>query len=228
MKNVTKPRLLLTGTYETGWSGVLGDFADGPRGRKDAGTALDEIYEHNRNLFDWNGSRPDVLLEGDVTIERIFADGSRQALTRIPGAMDDYPQTLDEAKLQEAKRVMAFLGEVKNGIGQPIWPWTDPLTTLELRADRIRLQVLQGTHQTDEKSSILNKVEDVLAKDRAGQTAERLEARLPAVSTWAPPKHSSGSDGPRMVIGGEVWNPREEVQAQPTAVHQAPLQRLRL
>lgn len=228
MKNVTKPRLLLTGTYETGWSGVLGDFADGPRGRNDAGTALDEIYEHNRNLSDWNGSRPGVLLDGDVTIERVFADGSRQALTRIPGAMDDYPQTLDEAKLQEAKRVMAFLGEVKNGFGQAIWPSTDPLTTLELRADRIRLQVLQGNHQTDEKSSILNKVEDVLAKDRAGQTAERLEARLPAVSAWAPPAQGSKSDGPRMVIGGAVWNARDEVQTQPVAVQEVPRQRLRL
>jgi hypothetical protein len=189
---------------------------------------LDEIYERNRNLSDWNESRPGVLLEGDVTIERVFADGSRQTLTRIPGTTDDYPLTLDDAKLQEAKRVMAFLGEVKNGIGQAIRPSTDPLTTLESRADRIRLQVLQGTHQTDEKSSILNKVEDVLAKDRAGQAAEHLEARLPAVSAWAPPALGSRSDGPRMVIGGEVWNPRDDVQAQPAAVHQAPRQRLRL
>jgi hypothetical protein len=186
---------------------------------------LDEIYERNRNLSDWNESRPGVLLEGDLTIERVFADGSRQALTRIPGTTDDYPLTLDDAKLQEAKRVMAFLGEVKNGIGQAIRPSTDPLTTLESRADRIRSQ---GNYQDDEKSLILNKVEDVLAKDRAGQAAEHLEARLPAVSTWSPPKHSSGSDGPRMVIGGEVWNPREEVQAQPAAIHQAPRQRLRL
>lgn len=52
MKNVAKPRLLLTANYENGWNGVLGDFADGPRGRSDAGTALDEIYERNRNLSD--------------------------------------------------------------------------------------------------------------------------------------------------------------------------------
>ena len=41
------------------------------------------------------------------------------------------------------------------------------------------------------------------------------------------PHHSSPSTPP-MVIGGAVWNARDEVQTQPAAVQEAPRQRLRL
>lgn len=97
--------------------------------------------------------------------------------------------------------------------------------------------------------NLVKKGADILAKDDSGKTAsfhafhqevrtflmtaeaqarqQLLEAKLPAVSEWAPPKRQS-SDGPRMVIGGEVWNPRDDVQAQPVAAQQAPRQRMRL
>lgn len=91
---------------------------------------------------------------------------------------------------------------------------------------------------------------DVLLKDHDGKTAaahaedpeirtfmlstqahkrqQLLEARLPTVNEWAPPKRQ-GNDGPCMVIGDKVWNPKEEAQAQsPAAIQQAPRQRMRL
>lgn len=97
--------------------------------------------------------------------------------------------------------------------------------------------------------NLVKKGADILAKDGNGKTAsfrafhqevhtflvtaeaqarqQLLEAKLPAVNEWAPPKRQ-GNDGPRMVIGGEVWNPRDDVQAQPVAAQQAPRHRMRL
>lgn len=61
---------------------------------------------------------------------------------------------------------------------------------------------------------------------RATERQKHLEERLNQAPAAAP--HASGPNTPSMVIGGAVWNPREEVQAQPAAVQQAPRQRMRL
>ena len=62
----------------------------------------------------------------------------------------------------------------------------------------------------------------------AHKRQQLLEARLPTVNEWAPPKRQ-GNDGPCMVIGDKVWNPKEEAQAQSSAaVQEAPRQRMRL
>lgn len=98
--------------------------------------------------------------------------------------------------------------------------------------------------------NLVKKGADILAKDGNGKTAsfrafhqevhtflmtaeanarqQWLEARLPTVNEWAPPKRQ-GNDGPCMVIGDKIWNPKEEAQAQShAAVQEAPRQRMRL
>ncbi|WHL19928.1 hypothetical protein [Stenotrophomonas acidaminiphila] len=61
---------------------------------------------------------------------------------------------------------------------------------------------------------------------RATERQKHLEERLNQAPSAA--AYASSRSTPPMVIGGAVWNPREEVQAQPAAVQEAPRQRMRL
>lgn len=61
---------------------------------------------------------------------------------------------------------------------------------------------------------------------RATERQHHLEERLNKASSAAP--HTSSPSTRSMVIGGVVWNAREDVKAQPAIVQQAPRQRLRL
>lgn len=61
---------------------------------------------------------------------------------------------------------------------------------------------------------------------RATERQQHLQERLNQAPSAAP--HLSSPSTPSMVIGGAVWNAREEVQAQPATVQQAPRQRMRL
>ena len=61
---------------------------------------------------------------------------------------------------------------------------------------------------------------------RATERQKHLQERLNQAPS-ATPRASSPST-PSMVIGGAVWNARDEVQTQPAAVQEAPRQRLRL
>ncbi|MBB3277377.1 ankyrin repeat domain-containing protein [Pseudoxanthomonas sp. OG2] len=61
---------------------------------------------------------------------------------------------------------------------------------------------------------------------RATERQQHLEERLNQAPSAA--LHASSPSTPSMVIGGEVWNAREDVQVQPTAVQQSLRQRLRL
>jgi len=61
---------------------------------------------------------------------------------------------------------------------------------------------------------------------RAAERQHHLQEQLNQAPSAAP--HTSSPSTPSMVIGGAVWNAREEVQAQPVAGQQAPRQRIRL
>lgn len=91
---------------------------------------------------------------------------------------------------------------------------------------------------------------DILAKNDKGKTASfyafhqevqahlvtaeaqarqhRLEAKIQEVGELAPSKRQS-SDGPCLIVGGDLFNPREVAKAPaPTALQEPPLQRMRL
>ena len=61
---------------------------------------------------------------------------------------------------------------------------------------------------------------------RATERQQHLEERLNQAPPAAP--HPSSPSTPSMVIGGAVWNARDDVHAQPAAVQEAPRQRMRL
>ncbi len=61
---------------------------------------------------------------------------------------------------------------------------------------------------------------------RATERQKHLEERLNQAPSAA--AYASSRSTPPMVIGGAVWNARDEVQTQPAAVKEAPRQRLRL
>jgi len=85
-----------------------------------------------------------------------------------------------------------------------------------------------GNRKTASFRAFHQEVHTFLMTAEANARQQWLEARLPTVNEWAPPKRQ-GNDGPCMVIGDKIWNPKEEAQAQsPAAVQQAPRQRMRL
>ena len=61
---------------------------------------------------------------------------------------------------------------------------------------------------------------------RATERQKHLEERLNQAPAAAP--HASGPNTPPMVIGGAVWNARDDVQGELVAAQQAPRQRMRL
>ena len=127
MNTSIKPRLEIyaTNTNDEKDRILIGDFVDGSRGRKDAHRSLnDELKELEVRAVLY----PQITLN-DVAVERVFSDGYRQPLLRVPGSeADGYPTTGDEALAMECRRSRAFLDGKNAQVGSP------PLTRLEERA----------------------------------------------------------------------------------------------
>ncbi len=215
MSSTPTPRLHLTARYRNGTQESLGDFADGPRGRKEAARAFEDSYEQNRALdtlisMDYSdyrsgdGEHPHsgALLK-DIKIERRFTDGTQQLL-RVPdqaqGRVDEYPGTFKEAELLEAKRAKAFCRRDFGVLS------SEPLTGFEDEASRGK--------QAD--PTILDLVEQVHAKHRAEERAKLLDSVLPPANAWKPPEGGFGAEARRQIDAamkarggeGEVPQPR--------------------
>lgn len=141
---MTTPRLhLYTANYNK-QEELLGSFADGPKGRREAQEALREAHERDDALQNYierdysnprhvpgSGHKYSGLLVEDVRVERVFKGGNRQPLLRIPGLEDARPQTMDEAIANEDKRVELWLR------GRGIDCQSEPLTPAEAAAKRM-------------------------------------------------------------------------------------------
>ena len=125
MSTSTRPRLEIYATNDAGRRELIGDFVDGPRGRKDAHRALnDELKELEVRAILY----PQITLN-NVAVERVFSDGHRQPLLRVPDSeVDGNPITRDEALAMEWRRSRAFLDGKNEQAG------SRPLTRLEERA----------------------------------------------------------------------------------------------
>jgi hypothetical protein len=126
-----KPRLHITWLDSNGdVAQVVGNFADGPRGRVDAAQTVkdeedqatflrDHTLRENQSLRDFVADEDPNNRFDKLLIERVFPDG-RQELERIPSHMDAYPENLMVAQDMEKQRVAA------------IWrgEWSDQMTSL--------------------------------------------------------------------------------------------------
>lgn len=189
----SKPRLELTAILRNGREEWLGSFADGPRGRKDAAEALQTSndqdaflsgsIEHDRgNRYQSGDDEHEYAghLTREVKIERVFADGQAQRLVRLPwqdrGAYgyDDYPMTLHEAEVLEAKRTRAMLWEDRGDRYPDRYTVSSPaLTPMEERASNAQTPA--------EKSALLDQANRVLDKDRADRQTAQFERDTAAV-----------------------------------------------
>lgn len=106
----TTPRLRLTTRSDIGDVSVIAEFADGPRGRKEAEKALSNT-------------------DGSVFIEREFSDGATQSLVRIPQNHDGSPLTWEDARHAELDRARLLLSGQSDRVNTP------PLTRLEQLAE---------------------------------------------------------------------------------------------
>lgn len=113
----TTPRLRLTKRSDMGEVSVLGDYADGVRGRMAADKAL-------------------ASTDGSVLIDRMFTNGATQRLVRIPHNHDGWPITLEEARRVELDRARHLLA------GRPDLVATPPLTRLEELAEAAGTQAM--------------------------------------------------------------------------------------
>ena len=133
---MTTPRLHIYTVNYNEQEELLGSFADGPKGRREAQYALREARERDDALQDYiernhanprhvpgSGHKYSGLLIEDVRVERVFKGGDRQTLLRIPGLNEARPQTMDEAIAFEEKRVELWLrGGRIDFLSEPLTP----------------------------------------------------------------------------------------------------------
>lgn len=151
---------------------------------------------------------------------------------------------IDTSKLGETARLLLEAGSDPNA--RDIGGRT-PLFNVATAADDYG-EGIQSSIELVE--NLVEKGADILAKNNVGKTAsfytfnqeiqthlvtaevqarqQRLEANLLKVGELAPSKRQS-SDGPCLIVGGDLFNPREVAKAPaPTALQEAPLQRMHL
>lgn len=176
---MTTPRLhLYTANYNE-QEELLGSFADGPKGRREAQEALREARERNDALQDYierdysnprhvpgSGHKYNGHLIEDIRVERVFKGGDRQPLLRIPGSNEARPQTMDEAIAYEDKRVELWLR------GRDIDCQSEPLTPAEAAA-----KIMAGK---DPKRALL-KAESIAAHRQSLVDAAMLQASTPKI-----------------------------------------------
>ncbi|RYZ23866.1 MAG: hypothetical protein EOO16_03210 [Chitinophagaceae bacterium] len=161
MNTPSKPRLEIYAISDAGGRQLIGDFADGPRGRKDADHALNEELkglEVRAVLYPQNTFN-------DVAVERVFSDGYRQPLLRVPGSEDDAPTTGEEALSMEWRRTRAFLD------GKNAQAGSRPLTCLEERAYET-----MGKQSHPDWLAVDELVEDSVRRSKAMVVKEALTA----------------------------------------------------
>ena len=143
---MTTPRLHLHIINRAGTKELIGDFADGPMGRREAEKAERAAYRQNTflenslandasNQFrpgDEEHPKAHLLASNGVHVTRVFGKDQVQALLRVPGNEDECPTTLDEAKALEARRVEGFLNRFN--VHKPLTVFSEPLTQAEATA----------------------------------------------------------------------------------------------
>ncbi|HHA2564006.1 TPA: ankyrin repeat domain-containing protein [Stenotrophomonas maltophilia] len=160
------------------------------------------------------------------------------------GSRDIYVRDIETSKLGETARLLLEAGSDPNARDK--WGRT-PLFNAAAAAHEDG-EFIQPSIEL--VGNLVEKGADILAKDNAGKTAsarafheevhtflviaeaqarqQRLEAKIQEVGELAPAKLQS-SDGPCLIVGGDLFNPREVAKAPaPTALQEAPLQRMRL
>lgn len=151
---------------------------------------------------------------------------------------------IEMSKLGETARLLLRVGsdpDARDTRGRT------PLFNAAAAADEYG-RVIQSSIELVE--NLVEKGADILAKDNDGKTAsfyafhlevqahlvtaeaqarqQRLEAKIQEVGELAPSRRQS-SDGPCLIVGGDLFNPREVAKAPaPTALQEALLQRMRL
>lgn len=153
-------------------------------------------------------------------------------------------RNIDTSKLGETARLLLEAGSDPNA--RDIWGRT-PLFNVASAADEHGRFIKSSIELVE---NLVEKGADILAKNNDGKTAsfyafhlevqahlvtaeaqarqQRLEVKVQEVGELASPKRQS-SDGPCLIVGGDLFNPREVAKAPaPTAVQEAPLQRMRL
>jgi hypothetical protein len=115
---MTTPRLHLHIINRAGNKELIGDFADGPMGRRQADKAEREAYRQNEVLQNYierdpsNDYRPgdekhsdEYRLLGGVQVTRVFGKNQVQALLRIPKPGEATPRTIEDATTYEERNV---------------------------------------------------------------------------------------------------------------------------
>lgn len=160
------------------------------------------------------------------------------------GTRDIEIRDIDTSKLGETARLLLEAGSDPNA--RDIWGRT-PLFNAAAAADEYGVFIQSSIELVD---NLVEKGADILAENDKGKTAsffafhqevqahlvtaeaqarqQRLEAKIQEVGELAPSKRQS-SDGPCLIVGGDLFNPREVAKAPaPTALQEAPLHRMRL
>jgi len=160
------------------------------------------------------------------------------------GTRDIEIRDIDTSKLGETARLLLEAGSDPNA--RDIWGRT-PLFNAAAAADEYGVFIQSSIELVE---NLVEKGADILAENDKGKTAsffafhqevqahlvtaeaqarqKRLEAKIQEVGELAPSKRQS-SDGPCLIVGGDLFNPREVAKAPaPTALQEAPLQRMRL